>query len=136
MSTPAPKFPKHTSAALLAASEVKQTCSVIRKLSFGPVTKSLNPKAPNPKPYTKYQTHPPVALETQSTLPMPTSTVATGCLTCVSNYGVRGVPSLSVPRGARGFTLTHQNLLFGRVFLNFIGFIIRTYKNVGFGRLR
>ena len=34
-------------------------------------------------------------------------------------------------------TLTHQNLLFCRVPINLIlGLIIRTYKEVGFGRLR
>ena len=35
------------------------------------------------------------------------------------------------------FTLTHQNLLFCRVPIDpILGFLIRTYKKVGFGRLR
>ena len=49
--------------------------------------------------------------------------------------------SLSSPQGCRlefwEPTLTYQNLLFCRVPINpILGFIIRTYKKVGFGRSR
>ena len=42
-----------------------------------------------------------------------------------------------LPRGATKTTLTYQNLQKSRAPINSIlGFIIRTYKKVGFGRLR
>ena len=56
------------------------------------------------------------------------------------------IPAAQDPSGNAGFmpstvieasTLTYQNLLFCRVRINSIfGFIIRTYKKVGFGSLR